>query len=657
MRIADRVLSRLLGLPPARNGYTVDHGLRIPMRDGVDLRADHYSPQTRDPRGTVLVRTPYGRGFPESALHGRMLAARGYHALIGSVRGTFGSGGAFEPMAQETADGRDTIAWLREQPWFDGRLATVGGSYLGWAQWTLLQDPPPELRTALVYVGPHDFREAVFGTGAFTLGDFLSWSHQIAGQEARGLRRLTARVTARRRLEPGLRDLPLAEAAEPVLRGRAPWYRTWLSHPQGDDPFWGAYRAGAALERVRVPVLLVSGWQDLFLDQTLIQYETLRARGIEVSLTVGPWTHVGTAVSGAGLVENRALAWLDRHLAGPADSMAGPLPADPSDPTNAESLQVRGQSFLEHHPNYHGTTNPTPANHRDPTNPDYPNDHHASRPTPTNPDHPTVAGHPNDHHTSRPTRTDRGRPTVAGHANDRCASGSARASGVAEPGEAPVRVYRTGEKRWHAMAVWPPATAPASFVPDPVGGLSAGDSVEGEISFRYDPADPTPSVGGRVLSGTAGVRDNRRLEARRDVLTFTTAPLAADLDVAGPPMLELALSVDNPHADVFVRLCDVDPRGRSANFSDAMLRLDPGVPAGDVQHLRLALDGCFHRLVVGHRLRLQISGGAHPRFSRNLGTDGTFVDGAKLATSLHTVHTAQTRLVLPISSDVPSTTR
>jgi predicted acyl esterase len=88
-----------------------------------------------------------------------------------------------------------------------------------------------------------------------------------------------------------------------------------------------------------------------------------------------------------------------------------------------------------------------------------------------------------------------------------------------------------------------------------------------------------------------------------------------------------------------------------------MLRLDPDVPAGEVRRLRLDLDGCFHRLVAGHRLRLQISGGAHPRFSRNLGTGGTFIDGAKLACSVHTVHTAPTRLVLPISSGAPSTTR
>lgn len=76
-----------------------------------------------------------------------------------------------------------------------------------------------------------------------------------------------------------------------------------------------------------------------------------------------------------------------------------------------------------------------------------------------------------------------------------------------------------------------------------------------------------------------------------------------------------------------------------------------------LQHLRLTLDGCFHRLAAGHRLRLQVSGGAHPRYARSLGTDGAAVDGSKLAPCVHTVRCAESRVVLPTSSDAPSTTR
>jgi predicted acyl esterase len=339
-------------------------------------------------------------------------------------------------------------------------------------------------------------------------------------------------------------------------------------------------------------VLLVSGWQDLFLEQSLHQYEALRARGVEVALTVGPWTHLDVGTQAARPISNETLAWLDRHLAG------GPAP----------------------------------------------------------------------------------RPT-------------------------PVHVHRTGEGRWHDLPSWPPPTSTATFqltasrtlvtrrasgTPADVaaGGGPAGaiDAAEAAgptrpangtdsdasavgartatagadtVSFRYDPADPTPSVGGRTLTGSMGVKDNRALESRPDVVAFTGDPLPAALDVTGRPDLALAIAVDPPYADVFVRLCDVDERGRSRNFSDRMLRLDPSVPAGEVQHVTLTLDACFHRLAAGHRLRLQVSGGAFPRFARNLGMPGTPAEGHLLRPSLHTIHCAASRLTLPVSpaSGVASTTR
>ncbi|MEV4343467.1 CocE/NonD family hydrolase [Actinoplanes sp. NPDC049596] len=499
----------------------------------------------------MLIRTPYGRGLPNSALEGRLYAARGYHVLIQSVRGTFGSGGEFRPMAQEAEDGHDTVAWLREQSWFNGRLATFGASYLGWAQWALMQDPPPELRAAVVLVGPHDFREAVFGTGAFTLGDFLGWSDMIAHQEDGNVfTRVRNNVSAQRRLRPALAGLPMPDAADPILRGRAPWYREWLSHPDGDDPWWQPYRAGGALDAVSTPTLLISGWQDLFLTQTLHQYESLRARSVEVALTVRPWTHLQLGLKGAGVVAREGLAWLDQHLAG------GP----------------------------------------------------AAR-------------------------------------------------------KAPVRVHRTGEGRWHSLPAWPPPATPAvfqlhasrtlTFSASPTGAAAASPPWAGPgetVSFRYDPRRPTPTVGGRTLVGSMGVKDNRKLESRPDVVTFTTDPLPTAIDVIGSPTLELALSVDPAHADVFVRLCDVDEHGRSRNFSDHHRRLDPAVPAGEVQHLSLALDACFHRLRASHRLRLQISGGSFPRFARNPGLPGTPAESRTLTPCLHSIHCAGSRLLLPVAS-------
>ena len=141
-RIADLLAGRLLGLPRPSSEYTVTRDVRVPMRDGVELVADHYAP-TAAARGTILVRGPYGRAAPVSLLFARVFADRGYHVVLQSSRGTFGSGDVFEPMVREVDDGADTVAWLREQPWFSGRFATLGPSYLGFTQWALLMDPPP----------------------------------------------------------------------------------------------------------------------------------------------------------------------------------------------------------------------------------------------------------------------------------------------------------------------------------------------------------------------------------------------------------------------------------------------------------------------------------------------------------------------------------
>jgi uncharacterized protein len=170
-RLLDRVATALSGLPAATTDYTIAPGIRIPTRDGIELAADLYRPR-RNALGTLLVRGPYGRSLALALLQVRIFVARGYNALFVSSRGTFGSGGRFDPMMTEVDDGHDVVAWMRDQPWFTGSFATVGGSYLGHTQWALMTEPPPELAAAVVSIGPHDFHQHVWGTGAFRL-DFL----------------------------------------------------------------------------------------------------------------------------------------------------------------------------------------------------------------------------------------------------------------------------------------------------------------------------------------------------------------------------------------------------------------------------------------------------------------------------------------------------
>ncbi|WP_029111157.1 CocE/NonD family hydrolase [Mycobacterium sp. URHD0025] len=540
-RYAGKAASRVLGLPPHQTDFTVHHGLRVPMRDGVQLVADHYAPVTDSPAGTLLVRGPYGRRFPFSPLFAQVYAARGYHVVLQSVRGTFGSGGKFTPMVHEMADGADTVAWLREQPWFTGSFATVGLSYLGFTQWALLADPPPEMKAAVITVGPHDFSTSSWGTGAFSLSDFLGWSAMVARQEEPGvMQALSRQLRGPAELAKATAGLPMGTAARQLLGSGAPWFESWLEHPELDDPFWDQLRFDEALERAEIPILLLSGWQDLFLDQSLKQYEQLHRRGVPVALTVGPWTHTQLMTKGVATVVGESLDWLGAHLAGQGET----------------------------------------------------------------------------------TRS-------------------------------PVRVHINGHG-WVDLPDWPPAMPEHELFLQPMGRLGppAPPETAPGSSFVYHPADPTPTVGGRLLAATGGYRDDTRLARRSDVLTFTGDSLATDLYVAGSPVVELAHSCDNPYHDIFVRISEVDAKGRSRNVTDGFRRLN-----GHTGPVRLELDAVAHRFRAGSRIRVMIAGGSHPRFARNLGTAEPPVSGSQLVRATHTVHHGRdgvSRVVLPAGPVPPS---
>lgn len=538
-------LSGVLGLPPPTTDFVIDRRLRVPMRDGIDLLADHYVPQATDsarPAGSLLVRGPYGRSWPFAAMFGSVYAARGYHVLIQSVRGTFGSGGDFDPMVHEIDDGADTVTWLRDQPWFTGTFGTVGLSYLGFTQWALLADPPPEMKAAVITVGPHDVRGPRWGTGSFGLNDFLGWSDLVAHQEdPRRLRVLLRQARAQRLVDRAALGLPLGESSRAMLGDGAPWFESWLEHPHPEDPFWTRLHLREALERTEIPVLLLTGWQDLFLEQTLEQYDCLRSRGVSTGLTIGPWTHGHMMTKAGPTVIRESLDWLGTHL--------GDAPSRRSKPVRI---------------------------HID---------------------------------------------------------------GIAENGG------------WLELDEWPPPMPERVLYLQPAGRLAETAPDAGSaVTFVYNPADPTPTVGGRLLSPVGGYREDTALARRADVLTFTGDPLPADLYVVGTPMLELSHTCTNPHNILFVRISQVDAHGRSRNVSDGYRASAP--VNGTVS---IELDSIARTFPAGSRIRVKVAGGSHPRFVRNLGTGEPAVSGTSVATARHTVQLGGTsRLILPAGDRPPS---
>ncbi|WP_431930034.1 CocE/NonD family hydrolase [Nonomuraea jabiensis] len=199
-----------------------------------------------------------------------------------------------------------------------------------------------------------------------------------------------------------------------------------------------------------------------------------------------------------------------------------------------------------------------------------------------------------------------------------------------------VRLFVTGADRWTELAEWPPPHEPTPW------HLHAGGRLSDELApdgmppsrYRYDPGDPTPAVGGTAVGLSAGRKDNRRIEARPDVLTFTSDPLPHDIDVIGPVRAHLHARSSIPHVDYFTRLCDVSPRGRSTNLCDGIVRLSE---PGDVRTADIELWPLAHRFARGHRIRLQVSSGAHPRFGRNPGTGESLATARDLRPSSHEI--------------------
>ncbi|MFF2013416.1 CocE/NonD family hydrolase [Streptomyces sp. NPDC058195] len=522
------------GLPAKRYEAGWEPGLAVPAADGSPLVTDHYFPRAEGGFPTLLVRSPYGRGLPWSPQYGLLFAEQGFHVVLQSCRGTGGSGGRFDLWRNEPADARSTVSWLREQPWFDGTLGTVGPSYLGYVQWALALDPPPELKAMVVQVGLHDPHALFHADGmprlenALAVGAGLTYQHRGTGPF------LKAALRLQRHLRAATTARPLRGAHRRALGGELPWLDDVLAHPDAEDPYWEGAALTAPAERHRIPTALITGWHDTLADQTFEQYARLRAAGCGPTLLVGPWTHTSALQQGWPEVFAESLAHLRAHLC-----------ADPS----------------------------------------------GLRPT-------------------------------------------------------PVRAHIGGTDTWRDLDDWPPATTAAPWYPAPGGHLTrrAPAHPAPVAELRYDPADPTPSLGGPLLSRTAGPRDNRPLEARDDVLTFTGPPLTGPVDLLGPVSARLNVSTDTGHADVFTRLCDVDPRGRSVNICDGIARLR--APAGEPTRITVPMSATAYRFPAGHRIRWQISAGAHPRYARNPGTGESPLDATTLATVLLTVH-ADSALTLP----------
>jgi putative CocE/NonD family hydrolase len=606
-RLGGLLADLALGLPTAATPYTVERDIPVPMPDAVTLVGDRYHP-TEDPGPlpVVLIRTPYGRAGFGGQVFAAPLARRGFQVFLQATRGTFGSGGHFRPFTTEREDGLATVGWLREQPWCDGRVAMTGSSYFGHTQWAVAPYADPPLVSMSPHVAAARASLVFYDHGAPQIQNALTWSALIGSQERGGdLLRVVANPVFRARVQRALRRMPLQAADVAVTGVPVPFWRDFVAHAEPGDPFWSAADHDSADLSRCPPVSMVTGWWDLFLRGQLADHRALRAAGVPARIVVGPWLHGEIPEIRAVLRDD--VAWLDHHLRG------GPAPSGA--PVRVYLQHARRWLDLPEwpppqsrplpyhlHPDAHLSPDPPP-----PSAAPTPS---TGGPTPAAPADPTAAT------TEHPAANDRAPATAEPTAADPTADATVEVGGV----EAGGAETGSGEVGGGAVA------GSAVIYRGPVGDEG------GPSRFTYDPADPTPSVGGPLLQPPGKQTDNRLVEARPDVLIFTSPPLPADLDVVGPVRARLYVRPELEHADVFVRLCEVNPGGVSRNVVDGIRRLDPRtVPAPDVA---VGADGVLavdielyptaYRVKAGHRLRVQVAGGAFPRYARNLGTAEPF---------------------------------
>ncbi len=221
----------------------------------------------------------------------------------------------------------------------------------------------------------------------------------------------------------------------------------------------------------------------------------------------------------------------------------------------------------------------------------------------------------------------------------------------------PVRIFIGGAAQWRDLPAWPPSAQKQRWHLHPGGRLRLSEpAASPPDSYTYDPADPTPSVGGPADHQGDPQPDNRDLESRADVLTYTSRPLDSDLQVIGQVTAELFVQSSREHTDFFARLCDVHPDGRSVNVCDALLRVKPGRPVpgpGGIVVVGIDLWPTAHLFRQGHQLRLQVSSGAHPRYARNTGTGEPLASATRLSTARQAVYHEPehpSAITLPVSS-------
>ncbi|HTC88274.1 MAG TPA: CocE/NonD family hydrolase [Bryobacteraceae bacterium] len=303
---------------PAPVPYSKLLHVRVAMRDNIRLDTNVFHPAGSGRFPTVLLRTPYGKGS-ELPVGYQSFINHGYALVMQDVRGRYASGGVFDVLHQEGPDGYDTLNWIAAQPWSDGKVGMIGGSYLGIVQWQVALLNNPHLKAIFPVVsGSDEYMDRYYSPGgALKLGHRLLWMSQ----------NLTAPGTAKPKFNDYIEHLPLRTVDRSATRRMQGFYQVILNHPTYDY-FWKDLSVRENIERVRVPVFSVGGWYDNFAESDLEAFAALHKLYGRLDdkhrIMIGPWAHnMSTPFPGvtygddsSSPIRSYQIEWFDHWLKG-----------------------------------------------------------------------------------------------------------------------------------------------------------------------------------------------------------------------------------------------------------------------------------------------------------------------------------------------------
>jgi putative CocE/NonD family hydrolase len=333
---------------PGETRYKIaaEHDVMVSMTDGTLLATDIYRPDAPGKFPALIERTPYDKTkSSEIQVNAHsFFAERGYVFLVQDTRGRYASEGEFYPFLDdawlENRDGYDTVQWIARQPWSDGTVGVLGGSYTGQTAYMIAPTQPPAMKALFVRESASDlFGHWVYRGGAFELGFITAWATRTFGPDivtrefAENSRESAQLQSAIASLDKDFWHLPLSNY--PRLGWAPGWqfYYDWLAN-NTDGPYWWQQNLGLNHHRFQVPVYHLGGWYDIFLKGTIENYFGLRQHAATAlardhqKLVIGPWIHGPANVGkvevgelkfpGADQVDYNAirLKWFDHWLRG-----------------------------------------------------------------------------------------------------------------------------------------------------------------------------------------------------------------------------------------------------------------------------------------------------------------------------------------------------